>query len=173
MGQMRRSTILSSMDYVWLMPRIRNTSGLPFYHKWSTTITIPFTPQLVLLRHTCCSEKDNLCTNVPLDEARRLAQERSESFKAKKKESYDRSHKALDLKVGDLVKRRVPHNHPKIQSFHQNSTPSTRLLPQYRPSTMKLLNLMTTHLSLTFTCLNWSHISNGSNLFRPRRVRQP
>jgi hypothetical protein len=35
--------------------------------------------------------KDNLCTNVPHDEARRLAPERSKSFKVKKKETYDRS----------------------------------------------------------------------------------
>jgi transposase InsO family protein len=106
-------------------------------YKWSTLLsqvvnnynstlhsTTGFTPSYLLFG------KDNLCNNVPLDEARRLAQERSESFKAKKKESYDRSHKALDLKVEDLVKRGVlyksPSNtklSPKFDAIYKVVTP--------------------------------------------------
>jgi hypothetical protein len=56
--------------------------------------------------------EDSLNTNTTSTEARLLAQQRSEDFKAKKKAVFDGSHKPLDLIPGDMVKRRIPSNHP-------------------------------------------------------------
>jgi transposase InsO family protein len=96
--------------------------------KWSTLLsrvvdnynntihsTTGFTPSYLLFGKDTCN------TRLPLDEARRLAYQRSEDFKARKKEAYDRSHKPLNLKPGDLVKRRIPSNHPN----------NTKLTPKF------------------------------------------
>jgi transposase InsO family protein len=96
--------------------------------KWSTLLsrvvdnynntihsTTGFTPSYLLFGKDTCN------TQLPLDEARHLAYQRSEDFKAKKKEVYDRSHKPLNLKPGDLVKRRIPSNHPN----------NTKLTPKF------------------------------------------
>jgi transposase InsO family protein len=87
--------------------------------KWSTLLsrvvnnynntihsTTGFTPSFLMFG------KDSLNTNTTLTEARLLAQQRSEDFKAKKKAVFDRLHKPLNLIPGDLVKRRIPSNHP-------------------------------------------------------------
>ncbi len=89
--------------------------------KWSTLLsrvvdnynntihtTTGFTPSyLIFGRDAWNSEK-----RFSIDQARHLAHQRSEDFKAKKKEAYDRSHKQLNLNIGGLVKRRIPSNHP-------------------------------------------------------------
>jgi hypothetical protein len=86
--------------------------------KWSTLLsrvvnnyntihsTTGFTPSFLMFG------KDSLNTNTTSTEARLLAQQRSEDFKAKKKAVFDRLHKPLNLISGDLVKRRKPSNHP-------------------------------------------------------------
>ena len=62
--------------------------------------------------------RDKLGTQTPpVNEARKLAQQRSDAFKQRKKEAYDRVHSPLTLKVGDLVKRRIPSNRPDVKKL--------------------------------------------------------
>lgn len=74
-----------------------------------------FTPSFLMFG------KDKLNTKTPLDEARLQAQKRSDEFKEKTKAIFDRIHKPLFLKPGDLVKKRIPSNHPS----------NTKLTPKY------------------------------------------
>ena len=94
-------------------------------YKWSSLVhkvvenynntihsTTGFTPAYLLFgkdRHNTSS--------LPLSVARTQAVERSDTFKAKKKVEYDHKHKAYEFSIGDLVKRRVPHNHPELKKL--------------------------------------------------------
>ena len=49
---------------------------------------------------------------VPLNEARALATERTRKFKEIKKTEFDSKHKDILFQIGDLVKKRIPANHP-------------------------------------------------------------
>ena len=106
--------------------------------KWSTVLkdvvdnynntihdTTGFTPSFLMLG------RDKLQTTSPtVDEARRLAQQRSDTFKQNKKEAYDKIHMPLTLQIGDLVKRRIPANRPDVK----------KLTPKYEgPFTVKEL----------------------------------
>jgi hypothetical protein len=51
-------------------------------------------------------------SQIPLIEARALAKARTESFKIKKKAEYDKHHIPINFNIGDLVRRRIPLNHP-------------------------------------------------------------
>jgi hypothetical protein len=66
-----------------------------------------FTP-----RHLLFGLNEEGITSASLADDRRLAVKRTEEFKRKKKELFDSKHKPLVLKVGDLVKKRIPTNHP-------------------------------------------------------------
>ena len=69
--------------------------------------TTGFTPSFLMLG------RDSLqTTSPPIGEARKIAKERSDAFKLKKKEVYDKTHHPLTLKIDDLVKRRIPDNRP-------------------------------------------------------------
>ena len=60
--------------------------------------------------------RDSLQTTSPtVGEARLLSQQRSDAFKQKKKETYDKTHRPLNLQIGDLVKRRIPVNRPDVK----------------------------------------------------------
>ena len=54
----------------------------------------------------------NLPDGVSLSDAKTLAKSRSDSFKAKNKQRFDKKHPSIDLLVGDHVKRRIPGNLP-------------------------------------------------------------
>jgi hypothetical protein len=49
---------------------------------------------------------------IPSIEARALAKVRTESFKIKKKAEYDKHHIPINFNIGDLIRRRIPPNHP-------------------------------------------------------------
>jgi hypothetical protein len=66
-----------------------------------------FAPKYLLFGIT-----DNTQTESNLTADRKLAVERTEAFKKKKKSKYDKTHKHIDLEIGSLVKRRIPSNHP-------------------------------------------------------------
>ena len=94
-------------------------------YKWSTLVqrvvenynntihsTTGFTPAYLMFG------KDRIGTSSPsLAEARSQAKQRSDDFKLKKKKEFDLKHKSLVLSNGDLVKRRIPANHPKLQKL--------------------------------------------------------
>ena len=94
-------------------------------YKWTTLVqkvvdnynntihtTTGFTPAYLMFG------KDRINTSEPsLTEARQQAKLRSDAFKANKKVEYDRKHEPLDLSIGDLVKRRIPRNHPNLQKL--------------------------------------------------------
>ena len=62
--------------------------------------------------------RDSLQTASPtVGEARLLSQQRSDAFKQKKKETYDKTHRPLALQIGDLVKRRIPANRPDVKKL--------------------------------------------------------
>ena len=61
---------------------------------------------------------------VDLREARTQAIERSDRFKAHRKQLHDNKHSASDLKDGDLVVRVLPHHHPtKTKTTGANTGP--------------------------------------------------
>jgi hypothetical protein len=66
-----------------------------------------FAPKYLLFGIT-----DNTQIECNLTADRKLAVERTEAFKKKKKSKYDKTHKHIDLEIGSLVKRRIPSNHP-------------------------------------------------------------
>ena len=94
-------------------------------YKWSTLIknvvdnynntihtTTGFTPAYLMFG------KDRLNTStLALSEARLQAKLKSDAFKANKKLEFDRKHGPLNLNIGDLVKRRIPANHPNLQKL--------------------------------------------------------
>jgi transposase InsO family protein len=83
--------------------------------------TTGFTPSFLMFG------RDALNTSTPaLTEARNLAQQRSDAFKLKKKEAYDRTHSPLTLNIGDLVKRRIPDNRPDVKSSRRNTRDLTK-----------------------------------------------
>ena len=74
--------------------------------------TTGFTPAFLMFG------SDRLKTSTPtVSEARLLAKQKSDQFKAKKKSEFDLKHKPFDLKIGDIVKRRVPLNHPDLKKL--------------------------------------------------------
>ena len=93
--------------------------------KWSTLIkrvadnynntihsSTGFTPAYLLHGY------DRIGTTFPaLSDARLEAKRRSDSLKAQTKRVYDTNHKLLVLRNGDLVRRRVPSNHPNLKKL--------------------------------------------------------
>ena len=56
--------------------------------------------------------------------ARELAYQKSEQLKQKAKARYDRNHKDIEFKPGDLVTRRIADNHPSlIKTSARNNGP--------------------------------------------------
>ncbi len=116
--------------------------------KWSTLLsrvvdnynntihtTTGFTPSYLLFgRDDWNSEK-----RFPIDQARHLAHQRSEDFKAKKKEAYDRSHKQLNLNIGDLVKRRIPSNHPNNNKLTPKFDAIYKVVSQLSPVNYEII----------------------------------
>ena len=74
---------------------------------------------------------DNLNTSTPpLAEALQSAKVRTEAFKLGEKQAHNQTHHPLNLKVGDLVKRRIPSKRSDVKKL----TPSTKdhmKLPNY------------------------------------------
>jgi hypothetical protein len=97
---------------------------------------------------------------------------RSEDFKVKKKAVFNGSHKPLDWIRGNLVKRRIPSNHPNSTKLPRNSTPSWKSSQRYRLSTTKLSKQIAILRISTFMLVNWNPISNGCPSSLPRRARQ-
>ena len=63
---------------------------------------------------------DRFNTTIPsVSEARLDAKQKSDAFKQSKKQHYDTKHKPINLCVGDLVKRRIPSNHPDLKKLSQ------------------------------------------------------
>ena len=96
-------------------PRVKWTSLLEkVVRDYNNTIheTTGFTPSYLMFG------TDSLQTSSPsVAEARQLSQTRSDAFKQRKKEAYDRLHQPINLKVGDLVKRRIPSNRPDVKKL--------------------------------------------------------
>ena len=95
-------------------PRVKWSTVLkPVTENYNNTVhdTTGFTPAFLMFG------RDKLNTSSPVAEARLLAQQRSEDFKLKKKEAYDKSHQPLILQIGDFVKRRIPDNRPDVKKL--------------------------------------------------------
>ena len=75
-----------------------------------------FPPQF-LLNGTIDSHDNNILATISLEEARNQAKQKSDQLKLKWKQRYDEKHKPLNLKVGDLVKRKIPVNRPDIDKL--------------------------------------------------------
>ena len=103
-----------------IVTRLRIAQQLYPKRKWSTLLpqvvkeynqtihsTTGFTPEFLLFG--LGSEQ----TDLPLEDARKLATDRTIKFKQMKKRVYDRTHKPIQFQVKDLVKRRIPPNHPE------------------------------------------------------------
>ena len=61
---------------------------------------------------------DQLNTSSPPQrEAQLFAKLRSDTYRRKKKQAHDEIHKPLQLKPGDLVKRRIPSNRPDVRKL--------------------------------------------------------
>ena len=122
-------------------------------HKWSTLVPIVvnnynntihditgFTPSYLLLG-TDKIQTDTATTET-LASDRKLAQQKSDSYRQQKKIEYDRKHAHLELQIRDLVKRRIASNHPDLKKlsprydaiFEVVSTPSpvNALIQPYR-----------------------------------------
>ncbi len=94
------------------------------HRKWSTLLpnvvnlfnntpheSTGFTPRFLMFGTTNSSEFAE-SNQIALEKAQELAVERTEKLKMKHKERYDKTYIYLEFKVGDLVKRKVPENHP-------------------------------------------------------------
>jgi transposase InsO family protein len=83
-------------------------------HSYNATIHLvtDFAPKYLLFGIT-----DNTQIESNLAANRKLAFERTEAFKQKKKSKYDKTHKHINLEIGSLVKRRISSNHPTSNKF--------------------------------------------------------
>jgi transposase InsO family protein len=109
--------------------------------KWSTLVkkvvdnynntvhsTTGFTPSFLMFG------TDRLNTSeISLQTARLQAQQRSDDFKAKKKQIYDQKHPSIDLKIGDLIKRRIPSNRPDLKKLTQRYEAPFEVVDQSGP----------------------------------------
>ena len=94
-------------------------------HKWSTLLksvvdsynnTIHtvngFSPTYLMFG------SDKLQTSdIPLTEARKIAQRKSDEAKGKLKINFDKHHPSIEFKIGDLVKRRIASNRPDFKKL--------------------------------------------------------
>jgi transposase InsO family protein len=103
-----------------IVTKLKLLRQLSPHRKWSTLLpeaidiynqsihsTTGFTPRYLLFGLT-----EEGTTSSSLTEDRKMAVTRTEEFKRKKKELFDSKHKPMSLKVGDLVKKAIPTNHP-------------------------------------------------------------
>ena len=74
--------------------------------------TTGFTPMYLFFGNDAIQTSD-----PPMADPRTLAKTRTDTFKQRKKEAYDRDHKPLPLNVGDLVKHRIPSNRPDVKKL--------------------------------------------------------
>jgi hypothetical protein len=108
--------------------------------------------------------KDTCNTGQPLDEARRLAY-RSEDFKAEIKGVNDNSHKPLNLKPRDLIKRRIPQNHPNNTKLTSKFDAVHKVVSQLSPVNYEIIKQKILQTSSIITSHNRNVIINGRLTF--------
>ena len=101
-------------------------------------------------------DEDN--NSFTVEEARRLATERSLTAQARRKEHHDNLHPSSDFDIGDFVLRRLPSNHPDRVKTSPGNTGPYIVLRQLGPETYRLgllvanmedvLKITTAHSSL-------------------------
>ena len=134
-------------------------------HKWTTALTEVVknynrTPHSVTgFKPTFLQfglDEDN--NSFTVEEARRLATERSLTAQARRKEHHDNLHPSSDFDIGDFVLRRLPSNHPDRVKTSPALTGPYIVLRQLGPETYRLgllaanmedvLKIITAHSSL-------------------------
>ena len=77
---------------------------------------------------------------LPLEEARKVAQERTIKHQQMKKKSFDVKHHDPHFSIGDLVKRSIPANHPSSNKLSPHFTGPFIIVSQPHPNTYVIQN---------------------------------
>jgi hypothetical protein len=151
------------------------------HRKWSTLLpevvnffnntphdSTGFTPRFLMFG-TRDSPEFSEAEQITLEKAREIAVERTEKMKAKHKERYDKCHKNIEFNIGDLVKRKVPENHPSKNKITARNEGPFEILEKKSPLTYiigkldneKIINSTQAHISQLQPFINRVQINNG------------
>lgn len=104
--------------------------------------------------------------SINIDQARKLAQERTKKSQLKRKEIHDEKHSDLQFEVGDLVTRKIALNHPSLIKTSRRREGPLTITRKLSPVTYDVKNTETGHTSRT-------HVSQLQPFVARQQIQQP